>query len=71
MTLLFFRLLQIIAEGANGPTTPDADKVFLENNVMVIPVSTHNEHTHTHTEMKTTKVCYIWMLTLETMFTFK
>ncbi|KAF0025611.1 hypothetical protein F2P81_022492 [Scophthalmus maximus] len=27
----------IIAEGANGPTTPDADKVFLENNVMVIP----------------------------------
>lgn len=29
---------QIIAEGANGPTTPDADKIFLENNVMVIPV---------------------------------
>lgn len=28
---------KIIAEGANGPTTPDADKVFLENNVMVIP----------------------------------
>lgn len=35
-----FCLVQIIAEGANGPTTPDADKVFLENNVMVIPVST-------------------------------
>lgn len=34
-------LPQIIAEGANGPTTPDADKIFLENNVMVIPVSTH------------------------------
>ncbi|KAK0153614.1 Glutamate dehydrogenase, mitochondrial [Merluccius polli] len=28
---------KIIAEGANGPTTPEADKVFLENNVMVIP----------------------------------
>uniref|UniRef100_A0AAQ4R3Z1 Glutamate dehydrogenase n=1 Tax=Gasterosteus aculeatus aculeatus TaxID=481459 RepID=A0AAQ4R3Z1_GASAC len=30
-------VIQIIAEGANGPTTPDADKIFLENNVMVIP----------------------------------
>lgn len=38
---------QIIAEGANGPTTPDADKIFLENNVMVIPVSAHSKHTYT------------------------
>uniref|UniRef100_A0A668TML0 Glutamate dehydrogenase n=1 Tax=Oreochromis aureus TaxID=47969 RepID=A0A668TML0_OREAU len=30
-------VIQIIAEGANGPTTPGADKIFLENNVMVIP----------------------------------
>ena len=28
---------KIIAEGANGPTTPEADAVFLQNNVLVIP----------------------------------
>jgi glutamate dehydrogenase (NAD(P)+) len=28
---------KIIAEGANGPTTPEADEVFFRNGVMVIP----------------------------------
>lgn len=55
-----FCLVQIIAEGANGPTTPDADKVFLENNVMVIPVSTQaHKHTSTHTGMQTKTFCSI------------
>ena len=28
---------KVIAEGTNGPTTPEADKIFLERNIMVIP----------------------------------
>jgi glutamate dehydrogenase (NAD(P)+) len=29
--------VRLVAEGANGPTTPDADEVFKQNNVFVIP----------------------------------
>jgi glutamate dehydrogenase len=29
--------VRIVAEGANGPTTPEADEVFKKNNVFVIP----------------------------------
>jgi glutamate dehydrogenase (NAD(P)+) len=29
--------VRIVAEGANGPTTPDADEVFKRNNIFVIP----------------------------------
>ena len=28
---------KILAEGANGPTTPEADRILFENNVFVIP----------------------------------
>ncbi|EPY75522.1 hypothetical protein CB1_001637004 [Camelus ferus] len=28
---------KVIAEGANGPTTPETDKIFLERNIMFIP----------------------------------
>lgn len=29
--------VKIVAEGANGPTTPEADEVFKKNNIFVIP----------------------------------
>ncbi|MHA1200582.1 MAG: Glu/Leu/Phe/Val family dehydrogenase, partial [Candidatus Heimdallarchaeaceae archaeon] len=28
---------KILAEGANGPTTPDADEILMKNDVMVLP----------------------------------
>lgn len=32
-------LFQVVAEGANGPTTPAADKILSDKNILVIPVS--------------------------------
>ncbi len=29
--------VKLVAEGANGPTTPEADTIFMKNNVFVIP----------------------------------
>lgn len=34
-----FACLQIIAEGANGPTTLRAHEILLDRNILVIPVS--------------------------------
>ena len=38
IVLIVLYYIQIIAEGANGPITPMADRILQENNVLVIPV---------------------------------
>ena len=34
---LVSKRIKLVAEGANGPTTPEADEYFIKNNVFVIP----------------------------------
>ena len=40
ISFLKFKILvfQVIAEGANGPTTPAADRILIDKKVLVIPV---------------------------------
>ncbi|MFH1195460.1 MAG: Glu/Leu/Phe/Val dehydrogenase [bacterium] len=34
---LISKRVKLVAEGANGPSTPEADKFYMENNIFVIP----------------------------------
>ena len=41
-----YMYLQVIAEGANGPTTIAAEKILRDKNVLVIPVSLYHTCTY-------------------------